>query len=63
MKNHSIDTDRPYYLTVKQASKYTTLGERNLWGLIANGKIQTIRKGRRVILRTSDLDRFMGEGF
>jgi excisionase family DNA binding protein len=52
----------PSYQNVRQASKYTTLGERNLRGLIADGKIKAIRKGRRVILRTIDLDRFLTGG-
>ena len=46
-------------MNVCEACKYTTLSERTIRELIADGTIKSIRKGRRVILRANDLDEYL----
>lgn len=48
-------------LTVNEASEYTGIGRNNLRNLIAWQKIPAIHIGKKILVRTETLDRFLQE--
>lgn len=48
-------------LTVNEASEYTGIGRNNLRTLIAWQKLPAIRVGKKILVRTEALDRFLRE--
>lgn len=59
-KAHGIKQNRNA-LTVNEASEYTGIGRNSLRNLIAWQKIPSIRIGKKILVRTETLDRFLQE--
>ena len=49
----------PKYLSVRQASLYTGMSQRTIHYARGCGELPYIKKGQRVLLKTSDLDAWM----
>jgi len=49
----------PATLSLRSASTYSGLGRSFLYELIARGQIDAVKAGRRTLLTTSSLDRFL----
>ena len=49
-------------LSVPAAAEYLGLSQRTIWGWIYERRVPSIRLGRAVRLRTSDLDKFIEAG-
>ena len=47
------------YASIKEVSAYTTLAESTLYEWSAQGKIPSIKMGRRVLFDIQDIDRLM----
>jgi excisionase family DNA binding protein len=47
------------WLSVPEAAERLRCGRDRIYDLIALGKLQPVRDGRRVLLRTEDLDRYL----
>ena len=47
--------------TVPEAAEYLGMTDWGIRGLITNGKIDTVRNGRRLFLAIEDMDRWIAE--
>jgi excisionase family DNA binding protein len=45
--------------TIQEASNFLRLGRSRLYELLAEGQIRAVRIGRRTVIRSSDLQRFL----
>ena len=48
-------------LSVREAAKYTSLGITKLNQLIRNGEIESVKLGRRRLVKTASLRKLLGE--
>ncbi len=48
-------------VAVVQAAEMIGVSESLMWRLVSDGKIQRIKIGRRTVIRTSELERFLSE--
>jgi excisionase family DNA binding protein len=53
------DVVSPLGLTVKQAAKTTTLHEQTIRQLLRDGRIRSVRVGRRHVIPRTELERFL----
>jgi excisionase family DNA binding protein len=51
----------PALLSVQQAAKYLSVGRTELFKMLKEGRIRSIRRGRRRLVPKAELDRFIRE--
>ena len=65
LKVRTVRSNPPDYLTLEEASDYSTLSVRSLWTAIGSGRLKILRppgrsgRGGRVIMRRLDLQAFL----
>ncbi len=57
MSNYEVITER--YVDIKRVSRYTSLPVKTLYEWAGQGKIPSIKMGRRVLFDLYDIDRIM----
>ncbi len=57
MSNYEVITER--YVDIKAISRYTSLAESTLYEWSAQGKIPSVKIGRRVLFDLNDIDKVM----
>ena len=50
------------FLSVRQASKYSSLSQRLLYDIIARKEIRSYRIHKRIVIAAEDLETFIGQG-
>ena len=58
-KTLSVRATPPKLLNVQEAAAYLAISEKKLRRLISDRQVPVVRIGRRIVLRTVDLDRFV----
>ena len=53
----------PEYMTREEAASFLHRSVRSVDHLRKTGKLPYVRRGRRVVIRTSDLEAYLAEGF
>lgn len=52
----------PKWLTIPQATKYTTLGRTTIYKLISTGHLKATKVNRRTLIAIADIDQLLAEG-
>lgn len=59
MKNETISLQNKFGLTIDEAALYTGIGRNTLRSLIKNNKLPALLIGRKNVIRTDVLERFL----
>lgn len=54
------NTPRPLAYSIKDAVQVSSIGRTTLYGLIASGDIETVKVGKRRLVKAASLARFIG---